>query len=61
MYYIVLEEILSGYRKKNKPVVYAVKGEIVKLVSQSDPVMIVEKKNGERFPVRADKLRACNI
>jgi hypothetical protein len=60
MYYIVQEDVLSGYKKKNKPVMYAVKGETVRLISQSDPVMIVEKKNGERFPVLACKLQATN-
>jgi len=57
MYYIVREDVLSGYRKKNKPLVYAVKGETVRLISRSDNVMIVEKKNGDRFPVLADRLQ----
>ena len=57
MYYIVLEDILSVYKKKNKPIVYAVKGETVRLISRSDNVMIVEKKNGDRFPVLTDKLQ----
>lgn len=58
MYYIVLEDILSVYRKKNKPIVYAVIGETVRLISRSDNVVIVEKKNSDRFPVLMDKLRA---
>lgn len=57
MYYIVREDVLSGYRKKNKPLVYAVKGETVRLISKSDNVIIVERKNGDRFPVLADKLQ----
>lgn len=57
MYYIVREDVLSVYNKKNKPIVYAVKGETVRLISRSDNVMIVEKKNGDRFPVRADRLQ----
>lgn len=57
MYYIVREDVLSVYKKKNKPIVYAVKGETVRLISRSDNVMIVEKKNGDRFPVLADKLQ----
>ena len=57
MYYIVREEVLSVYKKKNKPIVYAVKGETVRLISRSDNVMIVEKKNGDRFPVLTDKLQ----
>lgn len=57
MYYIVLEDILSVYRKKNKPIVYAVIGETVRLISRSDNVMIVEKKNGDRFPVLANRLQ----
>jgi len=57
MYYIVREDVLSVYKKKNKPIVYAVKGETVRLISRSDNVMIVEKKNGDRFPVLTDKLQ----
>jgi hypothetical protein len=60
MYYIVQEDVLSVYKKKNKPVVYAVKGETVKFISRSDEVMIAERKNGERFPVLACKLLATN-
>lgn len=57
MYYIVLEDILSVYKKKNKPIVYAVKGETVRLISRSDNVMIVERKNGDRFPALVAKLQ----
>lgn len=58
MCYIVLEDVLSVYKKRNKPIVYAVKGETVRLISRSDNVGIAEKKNGDRFPVLMDKLRA---
>lgn len=36
--------------------VYGKQGEEVKLVSKSEPVYIVENKNGVRYPVHQDKV-----
>ena len=50
--YILLEDVIGG-----KKIVYGKKSEIVTLIAPHGEVLIVQSKNGERFPVRIEKLR----
>jgi len=50
--YILLSDQISCFRnKKDKQVMYGRKGEKVKEISDCNNVMVVEGKNGDRFPV----------
>lgn len=48
---ILSTDILSSSKK-----IYGKKGDVVKIVADHLNVMIVEDKNGKRFPVSVEKL-----
>lgn len=48
---ILLADVYSTFHKGNKPILYGKKGQEVKEISQHGEVLIVEAKNGSRFPV----------
>lgn len=55
---VLKEDILSGYFVKGVRLVYGKKNEVVALVTSSHGnVLIVEDKDGVRFPVHIDKVR----
>jgi hypothetical protein len=53
VFFLVKEDFCSACRKG---FLYAEANERVKLISEHGSVCIVEKENGERFPIRADIL-----
>lgn len=54
--YLLAEDITSNYKDKGKPIVYGKRGEKVTEVGDHGNVVIVESKNGNRFPAPMDKL-----
>jgi hypothetical protein len=57
--YLLRCDITSGRMdKKGKPVIYGKKGDKVTEISDHDTVLIVEGKDGERFPAEKQHLIA---
>jgi hypothetical protein len=59
MFVFLKEDVRSCSTRKGKEfLLYGAKGDLVKIISVSEPVLIVEGKNGERFAVRREKTSA---
>lgn len=56
--YLLSEDILSNYfdKRGGKPIVYGKRGEKVTEISNCGNVLIVENKDGNRFPVSVEKV-----
>ncbi len=49
-------DVFSNFKKKSEPEQYGKRNEIVRIVSISEPAVIVEGKNGNRYSVNLKKL-----